>query len=249
MKLTKALVKMRFKQSHFDYSLFTKRKNNDIVVVLVYVDDLLITGTNPNQLNEIRNYLQTRFKIKDLGELKFFLGIEFARSKEGIRMNQRMYGMELISESGLGGAKPVGTPLEMNQKQTSTEYDSWMKTNAEDEIFRDPSSFQRLVGRLLYLTMTKPDLSFTVQVLSQFVHCPKVSHMKVTLRVVRYIKAELGLGLFMPANNTNKLTTYCDSDWGAFLQIRRSVTSYLVKFGSVLVSWKSKKQAISRSSA
>nr|XP_016463950.1 PREDICTED: uncharacterized mitochondrial protein AtMg00810-like [Nicotiana tabacum] len=141
-------------------------------------------------------------------------------------MNRRKYAMKLISESGLGGAKPVGTPLELNQKLTSTEYDSWMKINAEDEMLRDP-----------------------MQVLSQFMHCPKVSHMEAALRVVRYIKAEPGLGLLMPDDNTNKLTTYCDSDWGACLQTRRLVIGYLVKFGNALISWKSKKQdTVSRSS-
>nr|XP_016472473.1 PREDICTED: uncharacterized mitochondrial protein AtMg00810-like [Nicotiana tabacum] len=135
--------------------------------------------------------------MKDLGELKFFLGIEFARSKEGIIMNQRKYVMKLISESGLGGAKPARTPLEMNQKLTSVEYDSWDKTNDEDEVLKDPSSFQR---------------------------------------VVRYIKANPELGLLMPVDNTNKLTTYCDSDWGDFLQTRRSITGYLVRFGNAVVS-------------
>nr|XP_016482448.1 PREDICTED: uncharacterized mitochondrial protein AtMg00810-like [Nicotiana tabacum] len=200
------------KKGHFDYSLFTKRTNDDIVVVLVYVENLLITGTNPNQLNEIRNDLQTRVKLKDLGELKFFLGIEFDRSKEGIVMNQRKYAVELIFESGLGGAKPAGTPLEMNQKLTLAEYDSWMKTNAEDEMLMDPSSFQRLVGRLLYVTMTRPDLSFAVQILSQFMYYPNVSHMEAALRMVRYIKAEPRLGLLMLADNTNKLIAYYDSE-------------------------------------
>lgn len=93
--------------------------------------------------------------------------------------------MELIYEFGLSGAKPTGTPLEMNQKLTSTNYDSWMKTNTTDEVIKDPSSYQRLVVRLLYLTMTRLDLAFAEQVLSQFIYCLKISHMEVALRVVR----------------------------------------------------------------
>lgn len=96
-----------------------------------------------------------------------------------------------------------------------------MKISTADEVLKDPSSYQRLVGRLLYLIMTRPDLDFAVQVLSQFMHCPKVSHVEAALRVVRYIKAESRLGFLMPANNTNKLIAYCDSDWGACLQTRR----------------------------
>nr|XP_016437393.1 PREDICTED: uncharacterized mitochondrial protein AtMg00810-like [Nicotiana tabacum] len=118
-------------------------------------------------------------------------------------MNQRKYAMELISESGLSGVRTAGTPLKINQKLTSADYDSWITTNAAYEVLKDPSSYQRLVERLLYLTMTRPTLAFAVHVLSQFVHCPKVSHMEATLKVVRYIKDGPGLGLLVPANSTN----------------------------------------------
>ncbi|XP_019236312.1 PREDICTED: uncharacterized protein LOC109216593 [Nicotiana attenuata] len=167
-------------------------------------------------------------------------------------MCQRKYALELISESGLSGAKLAGTPLELNQNLTPTEYDSCFNTNSAhlDEALKNPGIYQRLVGRLLYLTMTRPDIAFVVQVLSQFMHCPKNSHIKATLRVVRYITEALGLGLLMPAESSSKPIAYCDLDWGACIQRRRSVTRYLVKFGNALISWKSKKQStVSRSSA
>ncbi|XP_049394283.1 uncharacterized mitochondrial protein AtMg00810-like [Solanum stenotomum] len=181
--------------------------------------------------------------MKDLGELKFFLGIEFSRSSQGILMTQRKYALELVSESGLGGAKPACTPLEMNQKLTSIQYDEHIKhpQPENDTLLINPTKHQRLVGRLLYLTMTRPDLAFTAQVLSQFMHCPKQSHIEAALRVVRYIKEAPGLGLLMPAEQTTQLTAYCDSYWGSCLETRKSVTGYLVKFGGGLISWKSKK--------
>ncbi|XP_019231436.1 PREDICTED: uncharacterized protein LOC109212260 [Nicotiana attenuata] len=214
MKLTEALVCMGFQQSHYDYSLFTKKAGSDIVVILVYVDDLLITGNNQQLLCETRSDLKKRFKMKDLGELKFFLGIEFARSRQGILMCQRKYALELISESGLSGAKPAATPLKLNQKLTTTEFDKCFSTKNtnSDEVLKNPGTYQRLVGRLLYLTMTRPDIAFMVQVLSQFMHCPKVSHMEAALRVVRYLKQAPGLGLLMPGESSSKLTAYCDSD-------------------------------------
>lgn len=94
------------------------------------------------------------------------------------------------------------------------EYDTCMKGDNAlvDKNLKDPSIYQRLVGKLLYLTMTRPDLEFEIQVLSQFMHCPKASHMEVTLRVIRYIKVKLGLGLLMHADSTSKLTAYCDSN-------------------------------------
>jgi len=176
LKLTEALVQLGFVQSHYDYSLFTKKVNKELIVVLVYVGDLLVTGSCSNLIVQTRNDLKLKFKMKDLGELKFFLGIEFARSKEGYVMSQRKYALELISEMGLSGAKPVSTPLDPNLKLTSIEYDTHVQgsgTTILDRPLKDVGKYQRLVGRLLYLTMTRVDISFAVQTLSQFMHAPK----------------------------------------------------------------------------
>uniref|UniRef100_A0A3Q7IVH7 Reverse transcriptase Ty1/copia-type domain-containing protein n=1 Tax=Solanum lycopersicum TaxID=4081 RepID=A0A3Q7IVH7_SOLLC len=216
-----------------------------LVIVLVYVDNLLVTGSCTTLIDKTRNDLKLNFKVKDLGELKFFLGIEFTRSKEEYVMNQLKYALELISEMGLSGAKPVYTPPDANVRLTTIEYCTHTQGSEAvitDKPFDNIERYQRLVGRLLYLTMTRVDISFTVQVLSQFMHAPKESHMEATLRVVKYIKESPGLGLFMPGKISELLTTYCDSDWGTFLQIRRSVTGYLLKFGDAIISWISKKQ-------
>ncbi|XP_059301951.1 uncharacterized mitochondrial protein AtMg00810-like [Lycium ferocissimum] len=206
---------MGFLQSHYGYNLLTKRSGGELVMILIYVDDLLLTGNSKELVNQAREDLQKSFKIKDLGELKFFLGIEVARSKKGIVLCQRKYALELIQEAGLSGAKPGGTPLELSQKLTCVEYDQCIPNEAadSDEALRDASAHQRLVGRLLYLTMTSLDLAFSVQMLSQFMHSPKVSHMEATLRAARYVKGNPGLGLFMPAEHSDQLVAYYDSDW------------------------------------
>ncbi|XP_055830873.1 uncharacterized mitochondrial protein AtMg00810-like [Solanum dulcamara] len=243
-------TKLGFHQSHYDYSLFTRQVDSDILVVLGYVDDLLVTGSNTGLVEDTKRGLQKQFKMKDLGELKFFLGIECARSSQGIHMSQRKYALKLIAECGLGGAKPIGTPLEHNKKLTSVKYDEHIshEGRVDDQLLQQPEMYQRLVGRVLYLTMTRPDIAFSVQVLSQYMHNPKKSHMESVLRVVRYLKEALGLGLLMSSKYTNTLTAYYDSDWGACLETRRFVTGYLVKFGGSLISWKSKKQeTVSRS--
>uniref|UniRef100_A0A3Q7HQ83 Reverse transcriptase Ty1/copia-type domain-containing protein n=1 Tax=Solanum lycopersicum TaxID=4081 RepID=A0A3Q7HQ83_SOLLC len=191
-----------------------------------YVDDLLITGSDPSLIQDTKQVLHNHFKIKDLGELRYFLGIEFCRSASGIVMSQRKYALELISEAGLAGAQPVSTPLECNL------------------------NYQRLVGKLLYLTNTRPDIAFTVQTLSQYMQQPKISHWNAAMRVIRYIKGNPGLGLFMSSHREFKLTGFCDADWAACLSTRKSVSGYLLKFGDSLISWKSKKQnTVSRSSA
>uniref|UniRef100_A0A3Q7HBJ2 Helicase ATP-binding domain-containing protein n=1 Tax=Solanum lycopersicum TaxID=4081 RepID=A0A3Q7HBJ2_SOLLC len=167
-------------------------------------------------------------------------------------MNQRKYALGLVSELGLTGCRPASTPLEFNHKLTSTEFDECTGKvgNTEDTLLGDFVNYQRLIGRLFYLTMTRLDIAFMVQVLSQFMHSPKTSHMEASIRVVKYIKGTVGLGLFMPSSKSSELTSYCDSDWAACVESRRSVTGYVVKFGSVVISWKAKKQnTVSRSSA
>uniref|UniRef100_A0A3Q7EDZ0 Reverse transcriptase Ty1/copia-type domain-containing protein n=1 Tax=Solanum lycopersicum TaxID=4081 RepID=A0A3Q7EDZ0_SOLLC len=210
----------------------------ELLVILVYVDDLLVTGSSLHHIQQVRKDLQHRFKMKDLGELKYFLGIEFSRTNDGILMNQRKYALGLVSELGLTGCRPASTPLETNHKLTSIEFDecSGKVSNAEDTVLDDFGKYQRLIGRLLYLTMTRPDIAFVVQVLSQFMHSPKTSHMEAAIRVVKYIKGKQDL--------------VCLCQVAACVESRRSVTGYVVKFGNAAISWKAKKQnTVSRSSA
>jgi hypothetical protein len=176
-----------FMQSTYDHSLFTKREGTDLVIILIYVDDLLITGSSNVLISEAKATLNQHFKMKDLGELKYFLGIEVLRSEKGILLNQRKYALELISGVGLGGCRPVSTPMEHNQRLTTVEYDKHLGKTDDAEL-EDVGSYQRLVGKLLYLTITRPDISFAVQVLSQFMQQPKQSHLEAALRVVKYIK-------------------------------------------------------------
>ncbi|XP_019070686.1 uncharacterized mitochondrial protein AtMg00810-like [Solanum lycopersicum] len=219
------------------------------MIVLIYVDDLLLTGNDQAMIQQTKERLQQAFKIKDLGELRYFLGLEFARNNAGILIHQRKYALELISDMGLAGAKPVSTPMELNQKLTTVEFDASISSRCPDETLKDPTGYQRLIGRLLYLTTTRPDISFVVQCLSQFMHSPKTSHMEAAMRLVRYVKSEPGLGILMASTGGNDLQVFCDADWGAYINSRRSITGYLVQYGGSPISWKSKKQVtVSRSS-
>ncbi|XP_049378310.1 uncharacterized mitochondrial protein AtMg00810-like [Solanum stenotomum] len=130
--------------------------------------------------------------MKDLGELRFFLGIEFARCEAGMVMHQRKYALQLIVEIGLSGAKTSGTLMDVNVELTSKQYDDQTKENQGDKLV-DPSAYQKLIGKLLYLNMTRPDISFSVQTLSQFLQQPKKSHIDAALRVVKYIKKQTTL--------------------------------------------------------
>nr|XP_016496512.1 PREDICTED: uncharacterized mitochondrial protein AtMg00810-like [Nicotiana tabacum] len=141
---------------------------------------------------------------------------------------------------GSNGAKPVTTPLEANTRLTTVEFDK-LTGDTDDPLLEDICSYQKLIGKLIYLTITRPDICFTVQVLSQFMQQPKRSHREGALIVVRYIKGSPGLGVCLSQTSVTQLTTYCDSDWAACPNTRRSVTGYVIKLGDSLISWKPKK--------
>ena len=150
-KLSSVLMLNGLKQSNADPSLFVKRSNSGIIVVLIYVDDIVITGDDQNEISKLKILLHNRFSIKDLGTLKYFLGLEVAYSKNGIFLNQRKYVLDLLQETGKFGIKPSDTPT-----------DSGGKLDDTGALLSDIGQFQRLVGRLIYLTITRPNLSYAV---------------------------------------------------------------------------------------
>ena len=134
--------------------------------VLIYVDDLLIGGNDSDEIKKFKGYLSQCFHMKDLGPLKYILGIEVARSDAGIYLSQRKYALDIVSESGLLASKPATTPMEQNHKLATS----------EGAFFRDPEGYRRLVGRLVYLTYTRPELSYAVHILTQFMQHPRTKH-------------------------------------------------------------------------
>jgi hypothetical protein len=172
--------------------------------------------------------------------LKYFLGLEVAQSREGITVSQRKYCLDLLKDSGFLGSKPASTPLDPAVKLH----------NDAGKLYEDIPTYRRLVGRLLYLTNTRPDISFAVQQLSQFLHKPTMAHYNAACRVIRYLKHNPGRGLLFPRQSDLQLLGFSDADWAGCIETRRSVTGYCFFLGSSLISWKAKKQlTISRSSS
>jgi hypothetical protein len=239
-KFSTTLIQHGFIQSKANYSLFTKTVDSSFIALLVYVDDIVLASNDSKIIDEFVVFLNTRFKLKDLGPLKFFLGLEVARSSKGIALCQRKFTLDILNDAGHLAAKPAKFPMEHNVKFPAN----------EGALLEDPTVYRRLIGRLLYLTTTRPDLTYFVHTLSQFMQSPRQLHVAAALRVLRYIKSAPGQGLFFPSSSTYHLKAFCDSDWAAFPDTRWSVTGFCVFLGSFLISWKSKKQhTVSRSSA
>jgi hypothetical protein len=239
-RLINFLQQHKYTQATSDHSLFTKVTESTFTVLLVYVDDVIIAGNSMSEIQDIKDALHNTFKIKDLGLLKYFLGIEVAHSKQGISLCQRKYCLDLLDDSGMMCSKPASTPSDPSNKLHQD----------TSEPYPDIPSYRRLVGRLLYLNATRPDITFSTQQLSQFLSKPTMAHFKAATRVLRYLKTCPGRGIVMPRDSVIHLQGFSDADWAGCIKTRRSIYGQCFLLGKSLISWRTKKQlTVSRSSS
>ncbi|KAK6148045.1 hypothetical protein DH2020_018957 [Rehmannia glutinosa] len=185
-------------------------------------------------------YLDGLFTIKDLGQEKYFLGLEIVRTDKGTSLCQRKYILDILQDTHMLDFKPATTPFPPGLKLIE----------AAGVPLIEPDKFRRLVGRLLYLNLTHPDVTFCVQQLSQFVTNPHTSHWDAAMHLLRYLKGCPSLGVFYPAGSDTSLRAYSDADWAGCPDTRRSISGFYIFLGGCLISWKSKKQqTVSKSSA
>ncbi|XP_014519733.1 uncharacterized protein LOC106776776 [Vigna radiata var. radiata] len=213
-KLYTFLVSSGYVQSKSDHSLFVKKTPKEFIALLVYVDDIVLTGNSMKEINLIKTLLDKQFQIKDLGELKYFLGFEVARSKRGIHLCQRKYALDILEETGMLGSKPSSTPYLSNNN-------SLYKT---EDYMDNPSDYRRLIGKLFYLTNTIPYLCFTVNLLSQFMQEPTKHHYQALQHILRYVKSSPSEGLFFASNSRTQIKGFSGSDWATCHNTRRSTT-------------------------
>ncbi|KAL4369197.1 hypothetical protein GQ457_05G002750 [Hibiscus cannabinus] len=202
-----------------------------MVVLLVYVDNIILAGKDSTLLTSVRILLK-HFKLRDLGNLKYFLGFEIARNSSGISLCQRRYALQLLEDTSSLGKKPAGLPIIPSQKLSLH----------DGELLHDSQLYRRLIGRLLYLTHTRPDIAYTVHHLSHFVASPRQPHLLAVHHLLSYIKGTHGLGIFFSSSSNLQLSDFVDVDYASCPDTRRSVTDFYMFLGTNIVSWKAKKQ-------
>ena len=185
--------------------------------------------------------LQKDFALKDLGDLHYFLGIEVKRGSNGMILSQEKYANDVLKRSGMNRCKPVDTPLSSSEKLSITDGDCLGPDDA--------TRYRSVVGALQYLTLTRPDISFSVNKVCQFLHAPTTVHWSTVKRILRYVQSTIKLGLHIKKSESMLVSAFSDADWAGCVDDRRSTGGFAVFLGSNLVSWTARKQpSVSRSS-
>uniref|UniRef100_A0A2N9ESX3 CCHC-type domain-containing protein n=1 Tax=Fagus sylvatica TaxID=28930 RepID=A0A2N9ESX3_FAGSY len=222
-----------------DTALFLCRSDKGMILLLLYVDDMIITGDDHSGISDFKLFLHQQFEMKDLGHLSYFLGLEVSSDSTGYYLSQAKYASDLLSRAGLTDTKVVSTPLEMNARLTPL----------DGTPLNDATLYRQLVGSLVYLTLTCPDIAHAVHLVSQFLSAPHSTHYAAVIHILRYIKGTMFHGLHFSAHSTLDLCAYSDADWVRDPTDRCSTTGFCFFLGDSLISWRSKKQHIvSRSS-
>ncbi|XP_068657998.1 uncharacterized mitochondrial protein AtMg00810-like [Aristolochia californica] len=213
------------------YHMFIRKTVVGHIVVL-YVDDMIVTGDDDNGIPDLKQQLYSMFEMKDLGYLWYFLGIEVAYSPEGYILSQSKYTSDVISRAGLTDDRIMDSPIELHHRLSRT----------DGELFSDVTRYREVVGSLVYLTVTRPDITYVVHVVNQFASAPRTAYWTTVLRILRYLRDTLHHGLLLSSASDLVLTGYSDAGWAGDQTDRKSTTGYCIFLGNSLVAWKSKKE-------
>lgn len=200
-----------------------------------YVDDIVLVSSDFHAVDALVADLQVDFALKDLGDLHYFLGIEVTRNKNGLVLSQGKYASDLLSRVGMKGCKPVATPLSTTEKLSR-----YLGTPLDS---KDATRYGSIVGALQYLTLSRPDIAFSVSKVCQFLEAPTTLHWTAVKRILRYLSSNLRLGISFTPSKSLLVSAFFDADWAGCPDDRRSTGSFVVSVGSNLISWSVRKQA------
>lgn len=227
-------LKEKFEKCYCEHTLFVKKDEDNVLIVSVYIDDLIYTGNSTLMLEDFKSSMMKEFSMSDLGKMKYLLGVEVVQDEQGIFLNQRKYAEETMKKYGMEECNSVRNPIVPGQKLT--------KAGAGDEV--DPTVFKQLVGSLRYLTTTRPDLIYSVNLVSRYIKNPNKQHLLVAKRILRYVQGTQEFGIRYKHEGKKQLVGYVDSDYAGDSDDRKSTSGYVYMLGGGAVSWASKKQPI-----
>ena len=216
-KFSQVVEEFDMQKSKSYHSVFYGNSSLGIIMSVVYLDDIVIIGNDFEGISSLKSFLQSQFHTKDLGMLRYFLGIEVMRSKHGIFLSQRKYVLNLLSETGKLGVKSSSSPMVPSVHLTR-----------EVETFEDPKRYKRLVRKLNYLTVTRPDIALSIDVVSQYISALTVDHWAVVEHILYYLKGALGCGILHSNHGHNRIEYFSDADWTGSKKDMRFTSGYYV---------------------
>ncbi|GJS79766.1 putative ribonuclease H-like domain-containing protein [Tanacetum coccineum] len=232
--LSTYLLDNGFQRGKIDKTLFIKRHKGDILLVQVYVDDIIFGSTKKELCNAFEKLMHEKFQMSSMGELTFFLGLQVQQKKDGIFISQDKYVGEILKKFRFTEVKTASTPME-TQKPL-------LKDEDGEEV--DVHMYRSMIGSLMYLTSSRPDIMFAVCACARYQVNPKVSHLHDVKRIFRYLKGQPKLGLWYPKDSPFDLVAYTDSDYARASLDRKSTTGGCQFLGCRLISWQCKKQTV-----
>jgi hypothetical protein len=226
------LISQGLTRSEYDPNLYFSTRNGKRTFILLYVDDLLITGDDSERIANLKDALKREFEMTDLGAANVYLGAEIRRCARGILLTQTSYIHKLLAKYGLTNCNPSQLPMDPNltlQRQMNSEA-------VDTELYRS------MVGSLIYVTNTRPDICYAVSTVARYMDSPQTPHLQAAKRILRYLQGTADFGLFFSSDNSEQFHTYTDADWGRDIDTRRSTSGILHKLGTASIFWTSKLQ-------
>lgn len=230
-RLTNFLIDKGYKRGGVDKTLFLKFFSSDIMIAQIYVDDIVFGSTLQDKVDEVVDQMTKEFEMSLVGELNYFLGLQIKQGTDGIFISQAKYANNLVKRFGLEGVKQMRTPMGSHEKLTKD----------EEGIPVDSKLFRSMIGSLLYLTASRPDLCFSVGLCARYQANPKETHLKAVKRIIRYVNGTSNYGIWFSKDTNTYLVGFSDADWAGSSDDRKSTTGGCFYVGCNLVSWHSKK--------
>ncbi|KAD3066742.1 hypothetical protein E3N88_34622 [Mikania micrantha] len=238
--LSQFLLSNKFSQGTIDKTLFMKRVDKELFLVQIYVDDIIFGSTKPSLCEQFSKLMSSKFEMSALSELKTFLGLQVKQTPHGTFIHQSKYVKDLLNKFDMNDCKIISTPM-------ATSLGICPDDNGEPV---DQTLYRCMIGSLMYLTASRPDIMYATCVYARYQSAPKQSHLSFVKRILRYLKGTPVLGIWYPANQICKLVGFSDSDYAGCSLTRKSTSGGCQFFAGCLVSWQSKKQtSVSNSTA